>query len=177
MATNRFLLNIVNALLFQLGWFICVLSGSMKAAVFTITALLVHFSLSSTRRADVIAVCVAVLIGVIHDALLIQLGLVRFVESSSFPPVWMMCLWVLFALTFHHSIQWIYSRPLWSGVLGALFAPVSYLAGVHLSSAEWSGPLWAIVPIIMALWLVVLPAHRLFCRRIERYVAFRFESQ
>jgi hypothetical protein len=168
-------LKIGNALMFQLGWFICVLMGNFAGVLFTLAAVTIHFFLSRERVKDLAAIALAGVMGFAHDFLLMTLGLVRFSEPGLLPPPWLTCLWVLFALTLNHSLQWIYLRPLWSSVLGCLFAPLSYMAGVHLSSAEWSGSLWAVIPIIAALWLFILPVHYLFCRRIEKYVEHRFQ--
>ena len=168
---NRALVfNLANALIFQLGWFVCILGGSLLAAVFTTIVLAIHFFLVSRRVDDLIAVVLAVVLGLVHDLLLIHTGQIQFVESAQLPPLWLMCLWALLGITLNHSLQWIYYRPLWSSLLGAVFAPLSYLAGVALSSAEWSSPLIEVLPIIAALWLIILPLHRFLSLRISSYV-------
>ncbi len=169
--------TITNALIFQAGWFVCILWGNLAAIIFTVPALLFHFSKSSARLADVIAVIIAVALGIIHDSVLIHTGHIVFVESTIMPPLWIICLWALLGITLNHSMQWIYSRPLWSGVLGAVSGPLSYVAGVKLSAAEWSSPhleivpIMAAIPLIALMWLLVLPLHRLLSLRILTYVA------
>lgn len=174
---NRALVFIItNALLFQVGWFVCILWGNLAAILFTVPALVFHFITSATRLADVVAVIIAVTIGIIHDSVLIHTGHIVFVESTIIPPLWIMCLWALLGITLNHSMQWIYSRPLWSALLGAISGPLSYLAGVELSAAEWSSPrleivpIMAAVPLIALMWLLVLPLHRLLSLRILNYV-------
>ena len=170
MMKRTLLLTITNVLLFQAGWLVCILCGSLWAGAFTVTALAFHFVVYPQRLADVIAVLLAVVIGLIHDSLLLHAGYIVFLESVYFPPLWLVCLWALLGITLNHSLVWIYSRPLWSALLGALAAPLSYMAGVKLSSAEWSSPLVDVVPIIAILWLVVLPLHRLIGLRVLSYV-------
>lgn len=170
MMNRSLLLTITNALLFQVGWLVCILCDSLWAGVFTLIALIFHFSVYPQRLADAVAVLLAVVIGLIHDSLLLHAGYIVFVESVVLPPLWLVCLWALLGVTLNHSLVWIYSRPLWSSLLGALAAPVSYFAGVKLSSAEWSGPLLDVVPVIAILWLVVLPLHRLISLRVLAYV-------
>jgi len=162
--------TIANAVLFQVGWFICILCGSFWAGIFTLMAISFHFMIFTRRLEDTIAVVVAVALGLIHDSLLLHAGLIRFVESSHLPPLWLTCLWLLLGITLNHSLIWIYSRPLWSSLLGAIAAPLSYLAGVKLSSAEWSGTLLEVLPIIATLWLVILPLHRFLSLRVLSYV-------
>jgi hypothetical protein len=159
--TNKALVfTIANALLFQAGWFVCILCGSFWAGTFTLAAIIFHFVISRQRRDDAVAVLIAIALGLVHDSLLLHGGHIRFVESAYLPPLWLVCLWALLGITLNHSLVWIYSRPLWSALLGAIAAPLSYLAGVSLSSAEWSSPLVEVLPIIAILWLVVLPLHR-----------------
>lgn len=162
--------TITNALLFQLGWFVCILGGSFWAAVFTLAALAFHFSISRKRLDDALAVIIAVLLGLIHDGLLLHTGHIQFGESLYLPPLWLVSLWALLGITLNHSLIWIYSRPLWSGLLGAISAPLSYLGGVKLSSAEWSSPLLEVLPIIAVLWLGILPLHRFLSLRVLFYV-------
>lgn len=169
--SRSLLFTLLNALVFQLGWFICILCGSLWAAVFTLIVLCVHFYFVHARQSDAIAVFICVLMGLIHDSLLIHAGYIEFVETENWPPLWLSCLWILLGLTLNHSLRWIYERPLWAGLLGAIGGPLSYLAGVKLSSAQWSSPLMEVIPIIAALWLVILPLHRFLSLRIKPYVS------
>ncbi|WP_062062082.1 DUF2878 domain-containing protein [Cellvibrio sp. OA-2007] len=170
MKRRALLLTIANVLVFQAGWLVCILFGSLWAGAFTLCALVLHFVFYTQRLKDTVAVLLAVVIGLVHDLLLLHTGSILFLESVYLPPLWLMCLWVLLGLTLNHSLSWIYSRPLWSGLLGAIAAPMSYMAGVKLSSAEWSSPILEVVPIIAALWLVILPLHRLISLRVLTYV-------
>lgn len=168
---NRALVfTVTNALLFQVGWLVCILCGSFWAGIFTLAAIIFHFVIVPQRREDAVAVVIAIALGLLHDLLLLHSGHIQFAESSYLPPLWLICLWVLLGITLNHSLVWIYSRPLWSALLGAIAAPLSYLAGVKLSSAEWSSPLVEVLPIIAILWLVVLPLHRFLSLRVLSYV-------
>lgn len=176
MNNKALVFTITNAVLFQIGWLICILWGNPAAIYFTALALLLHFLFSSIRLADALAVIISVLIGLAHDLFLIHGGHILFVESTNFPPLWLICLWALLGITLNHSLQWIYSRPLWSSLVGAVAGTLSYIAGVALSAAEWSSPeldilpIMAAVPLIAFLWLLVLPLHRMLSLRILSYV-------
>lgn len=162
--------TLTNVVLFQVGWFACILGGNVWAVSFTFAALVYHFTVSEQRLNDVVAVLIALALGLLHELLLLHGGYIRFVESSVLPPGWLLCLWILLGITLNHSLTWIYSRPLWSGLLGAIAAPFSYLAGVKLSSAEWSSTLVEVLPIIALLWLGLLPLHRFLSLRVLSYV-------
>lgn len=170
MINRALVFTITNAVLFQVGWFVCILCGSFWAGVFTLVAIAFHFMIVQQRRDDAVAVLIAIALGLLHDSLLLHSGQIQFAESAYLPPLWLVCLWALLGITLNHSLVWIYSRPLWSALLGAIAAPLSYLAGVSLSSAEWSSPLVHVLPIIAIMWLAVLPLHRFFSLRVLSYV-------
>lgn len=163
-------LTAINVLLFQVGWFVCILCGSQWALLYTAGALCLHFTLSAQRLADLVAVILCVAIGLVHDLILIRTGQINFVESFLWPPLWLLCLWILMGITLNHSLRWVYERYYWAAVLGAVSGPLSYLAGVKLSSAQWSSPLMEVIPIMVFLWLLVLPLHRFLSLRIKSYV-------
>lgn len=168
---------LANALLFQLGWLVCVLGGNRWALVFTFCVLILHFSLYRHVLRDIVSIAVALIIGVGHDVFFMYSGLIDFGNyPSSLPPPWLVCLWVLMALTLNHSLTWIYERYWLSGLLGAIAGPASYWAGVALSPAQWSGSPLLVVSIMAALWLLILPLHRCASRRIESYVRTKISS-
>jgi len=170
MISKALVFTIANGVVFQLGWFVCILGGSIWAALFTFIAMLFHFVISQQRVADTVAVFIAVALGFLHDLLLLHSGQIQFLESLYLPPIWLVCIWALLGITLNHSMVWIYSRPVWAALLGAIAAPLSYLAGVRLSSAEWSSPLLEVLPIIAILWLAILPLHRFLSLRVLSYV-------
>jgi hypothetical protein len=164
--TPSLLYTLTNAIIFQVGWFICILFGNFWAGLFTLCAFIFHFSTSSTRKADALAVCLCVAIGLIHDSILLHGEFLHFQEGGDFSPLWLVCLWALLGINLHHSLRWIYQRPLIAGGLGAICGPLTYLAGIRLSSAEWISPLIEVIPLIAVLWLFVLPLHRFLSLRI-----------
>lgn len=159
-----------NVLLFQIGWFVCILCGSSWAFFYTLVALTLHFYWSSARVSDLVAIVLAALIGLVHDCVLIKFGQIHFAESTSWSPLWLICLWVLLGATLNHSMRWIYQRPRWAAAFGFIGGPLSYTAGVKLSAAQWASPLTEVIPIIAFLWLLVLPLHRFLSLRIKPYV-------
>lgn len=170
-SSTRF--NIINALVFQIGWFICVLYGSLWAGLFTGLILVGHFLYTPRRRDDVIALTVAALIGLAHDAILLGCGLIQFAETQSMSPLWVLCVWILLGINLNHSLRWVYERPWVGAILGAICGPFSYLAGERLSSAQWTSPMAEVVPLLVIMWSLVLPIHRWLSQRIsQRFVAY-----
>ena len=152
-------LVLVNAALFQGGWFVAVLGGNLWAAMFTVVATGLHFYyLSDNPRADFSCASLTVIIGLIHDNVLAGLGVIDF--STTITPIWIACIWWLLGITLRHSLGFIYRRPLLSAVGGALSAPLAYSGGIYLSDALWGvSPVTGLL-IISFVWLLILPAHR-----------------
>ena len=47
-------------------------------------------------------------------------------------PIWIVVLWVLFALTLNHSLSWLKGRVVLAAIFGALGGPLAYVAGEKL---------------------------------------------
>ena len=167
--------NIINAVVFQVGWFICVLYGNLWAGLFTAVTLILHFKYTPVRRGDLVALVLALAFGVIHDAILLGGGLIQFAETRAMSPLWVLCVWVLLGINLNHSLRWVYERPWIGALLGAICGPLSYLAGERLSSANWtsSNLLLDVVPLLVIMWALVLPLHRWLSQLIlQRFVAY-----
>ncbi|MDO3382497.1 DUF2878 domain-containing protein [Gilvimarinus algae] len=163
---SRYRLILLNALMFQLGWLVCILFGSLYALIFTVAASLFHFWLFGNQRADWLYASIALFMGLLHDSLMLATGVFGF-AGHFLPPVWLLCLWWLLGLTLRHSLYEIYRRPLLASLLGAVSAGFAYYAGVSLSPISWGTLGEAGVLIIAAAWLVVLPLHRRVCALLE----------
>ncbi len=170
MAINSRYFFWVNLLLFQLGWFAAILGGNLVAALFILPALSWHFFYSPCKKDDLLAVLICLALGICHDSLLLHLNLLVIPEYPLFPPMWLILLWALLGATLNHSLRWIYERPIIAAVSGAIAAPLSYLAGVNLSIAEWAGSLRQVIFIIAIIWLFLLPLHRFLFLRLRHYV-------
>jgi len=161
----RFVANIV---LFQLGWLTCVWQGGLLALVATTIILALHFYFIVERkdlRLESQLIASVFLVGLVVEMLVVNLGaLVPAVESDSLalsswsPPVWLLCLWLLFATTLRHSLLWMQQR-LWLCVLfAAVSAPLSYYAGSLLSPYMSLGSsLLFSLAVIGVLWVIAFP--------------------
>jgi Protein of unknown function (DUF2878) len=170
MAINSRYFFWINLVFFQLGWFAAILGGNLTASLFILPALCWHFFYSPCRRDDLLAVVICLVLGICHDSLLLNLHLLVIPQYPIFPPLWLIMLWALLGITLNHSLRWIYERPMIAAVLGAIAAPLSYLAGVKLSDAEWAGSLSQAIFIIAIIWVFLLPLHRFLFLRLRRYV-------
>jgi hypothetical protein len=149
---------LINLALFQLGWLVCVLGGNIYAAVFTSLALLIHGWLILDDRREWKLIAVIVFCGCLWDISMAQIGVIHFTDTMiAGIPLWLVCLWLLFATTFRHSLLWL-RRYLWLAVpLGGVFGPLSYWFGADLAEVELRAPVFASLAIMAAGWAVLFP--------------------
>jgi hypothetical protein len=172
-ATTR----LINAALYQAGWFACVLGaadghGAAGAAV-AAGLVGVHVLLSSDRRRDLGLMAGALALGVVMETGQIAGGTYASLGGTpprALPPVWLLLLWVQFGTTFRYGLHPITSRP-WRAVLfGAAGGPVAFLAGEALGAVVLRRPLDGSLAMLAAGWALAM-ALVAFARRGEATMA------
>lgn len=154
--------NIINFVLFQLSWLVCVLSGAagnnLPAILVTVFFVLVHFQYFASRYADSRLIIAGLIVGLILDSFYSAAGLMQY-NAQSWPPVapwWILCLWVNFMLTLNHSLSWLMDRLWLSALLAAVGSPLSYFAGQKLGALTWQQPELLVIVAAVS-WAIVVP--------------------
>ncbi|MBW3760829.1 DUF2878 domain-containing protein [Aeromonas jandaei] len=118
--------------------------------------LLLHFLFSPSSQRDRRLLSIAVA-GCLLDALLWQLGLFHFPAGF---PLWLVLLWLGFALTLAHGMRWLLRLPRWQQALfGMVGGTSSYVAGAAMGAVHlpWGiGISAALLAVIWMWWLPVL---------------------
>ncbi len=149
----------------QIGWFACALGAANNlpwAGPIVVTIyLLVHLYLVEDRHQELRLILLVGLIGTLIDGLMRFSGLL--IYESAIPtvtwlaPVWITAMWMLFSSTFNSSLSWLKGRPVIAVILGAVFGPLSYIAGVRLEAIAF-GQEWLQTVLVLALvWGVAMP--------------------
>jgi hypothetical protein len=161
--------TLINLALFQLGWLVCVLGGNVYAAVFTALALLIHRWLILNDRREWKLIAVIVFCGCLWDISMAQSGVLHFSDAMlAGIPLWLVCLWLLFATTFMHSLLWL-RRYLWLAVpLGGVFGPLSYWFGANLADVELRAPVIASLAIMAGGWAVLFPCGIYYAATLDK---------
>lgn len=151
-----------NALLFQLGWFACVLGARHPALLAVAVACLVTHLSCLAKPGEVRLIVAVSLCGWLTDSLLLALGVFEFGGHRWLPPFWLLLLWPVFACTLRHSLHWT-ANPWWrASLLGAVGGPLSYWGGVQLAGARLPLGIWPSLLVLAAVWALLLPVlHRL----------------
>lgn len=150
----------LNAALFQIIWFVCLLGGSLWALLATVLYLFLHDRYFMNTRREWRLLGVFVGLGFIVDGALFRLGVFfnnDSVGSIAVPPIWLLCLWVCTASLFAHSLAFLRTRYLLSSVLGLIGPTMSYFAGAKLAGITLADPLWLSLCVVAGIWSIVLP--------------------
>ena len=158
---------VINFMLFQVGWFVTVIGVANRSEWIAISSvfiiLFVHLYMARDRLTEMFLVIAAGSMGFIADSILISTGLFSTLGKIGLQgtaPLWLVCLWMLFAITINYSLRWLKRRYVTAMVMGIIFAPLAYVAGdkfgVLSFSAEYS--LYFILLIIGIVWAVVTPS-------------------
>ena len=149
--------NLINAGLFQLGWFACVLGGNSLWLLLAGGALLAHLLWISRSLAQVRLIAVVCVLGSTVDSLLLNAGVFAFKQAGVLIPFWLVLLWALLAITLNHCLAWT-AKPLWRAILlGAIGGPLSYYAGQRLGSVQFPLGLWPTLLGLSLLWAGLFP--------------------
>ena len=148
---------LVNAVGFQLGWSIAVWAGDWPAILYTFCFLVIHFKFFSLQQ-EWIVVATIVLVGIAIDSILAKLSILQFEQSGVIIPVWLICIWVLYATTLAHTLAWLKTQILLAAVLGAVFGPLAYYAGMAIIGKNIGLPLMQGLLLFSTIWAMLLPA-------------------
>ncbi len=163
----------INFVLFQAGWFACVLAAArdLSAAGTLAAAGIVAFHiLRATRPLRSAAFILGVgVLGVLWDSTLAAMGWVSYQSGVLIPgtaPVWIAALWALFATTLNSSLAWLQGRPGLAAVFGALGGPLSYWAGERMGALRLESPVAALTQFAVG-WAVFMLVLTKTARRAE----------
>ena len=151
-----------NFIAFQIGWFSCVLGaayGMPWLAFVVLPIVLWNMQKSRSVSAEMLLVLLAVLLGGLLDSFLVRSGWLRypsgmFIEGVA--PYWILAMWALFATTLNASMNWLKKNLLLAAVMGAVFGPLSYLAGEEFGAIEFIN-FNASIFVLAVAWAFALP--------------------
>ena len=148
---------IANAVLFQLGWFACVLGGDGPWLLTVPAIVAVHLWWISSWQAEGKLLISVFLAGSALDSFLLNLGVFDLGEPRQLIPLWLACLWLLLATTLNHCLAWT-ARPWWrASLLGAVAAPLSYYGGAQIADVGLPYGTWQSLLLIGLIWAVAMP--------------------
>lgn len=179
---------LINALSFQIVWFICVQGNSLYAAFAILSLLVLHAIVFRVGMSTHIKSCLFLLafclVGFLGDSMIAYSLELTYTSdwnaqvfsvfstlptSPTFPipefsflgPVWLLCLWIAFSITMNHSMAWLFKSPFMAFFAGLLFVPFSYIAGIKLSGSTLVAPYWQFFVLEGCWWALLLVGYQI----------------
>jgi hypothetical protein len=166
---------LVNFVLFQLGWFTCVLGAAHGMPWAGVAAALVivawHLARAPRPRPELTLLVIAAAIGFAWDSALVALGWIEYPNGALIPgtaPVWIVAMWVVFATTLNVSLGWLKrSLPL-ALLFGAVGGPLAYVAGGKLGGLSFLQQTPALIALALG-WALITPLLLRIADRCDGY--------
>lgn len=166
--------GVFNYLGLQIGWFACALGaargfpwvGPLVVSIY----LALHLWWSSDRLRELRFILIAGVFGMAIDSLKKASGLISY--ASEFPPsnwlapIWIIAMWMLFSSTLNGSLAWLQGRYALAAVLGAIFGPLSYIAGARMGAIVFNHNMTLTIGVLALVWASVIPALAWLARRM-----------
>jgi hypothetical protein len=176
-------LMLQNFILFQVGWFGCVVGGATHdyywAGVVIVSFIIaVHLVRASEIRNEFLLIILTMLVGTTWDSALTAAGLFQFshgVFASWLVPSWMIAMWALFATTLNVSLKWLKHRYVLAAVFGAIGGPLAYYAGHRIGAVDFSDTLTTMVA-VGAGWSLIMPGLMLMTKYFNGYQALSHKT-
>lgn len=164
--------KIYNAVVFNVAWLVCVLGGSLAAIPAALIVISIHLFFFSKNKTELALIIVVLLLGIVVDSLLMRSGLLQSPDGSVWPPLWLVCLWALFATTLNHSLKWFQTHIGVAIILGGVAGTLTYLAGTRLTAFSLREPQALTLGVMFAVWCVVFPFCLMLAKNLlgEQYV-------
>ena len=167
--------KIINVLLYQLGWFSCLLGAAwgypLSGAFIALLLMAGHLVLAESRKSELYLMLFACLLGVVIDTLQQAAGVFTFKTDPAWPlwlPLWIFVIWAQFATLFHYGLYWLLGRYLLSAFLGCIGGPLAYWGGVRLGAAQFDENLIFSVSSLALVWALVMPILVCMSARLDR---------
>ncbi len=156
--------KIINVVIYQVGWFCCVLGAALgfplSGAIGALALVAVHLLLSDARKAEGKFLLAACLLGVVVDSLQQAAGLFMFKTDPRWPlwlPLWVFVIWAQFATMFRFALNWLAGRYLLAALFGALGGPLAYGGGIRLGAATFGDNPMMTLLVLAFVWSLVTP--------------------
>lgn len=149
---------------YEAVWFAAVISAGHGLAWPGAAAILLfvawRLSVSKQRPIEVRLVGVALVIGLLADALLVWTGTATYAAPWPWPeaPLWLTALWIAFALTIVPLFGYLHARPWLAALFGLVGGPIAYLGAARgWQVVQFGQPEWHALALLAVEWGIALP--------------------
>lgn len=152
----RFWINLVG---YQLVWFVAVTAVARGAPWLAVAAPLLfagtQWIASAQRLNDARLVACALLLGIAVDGLLAASAWLTYASPTPAlaAPLWILSIWIAFAMTINHSLTALRARPALAAALGAIGGPLAYGGAARgFDAVRFAPPAWHAMAALAVGW-------------------------
>lgn len=167
---------IINFVLFQIGWFACVLGAGKQLPWLgvIVVAMIVAWHLLQAKQAkpEIILLVLALVIGGMFDQLMLMNGLISYQAhgwSISLLPAWILALWAVFVTILNVSLRWMRGKWLVAILFGAIGGPLAYIGAEKLGAVTLNALPMSYVALSVG-WAILTP---LLLKVSEKFDGFK----
>jgi len=151
--------NILNFVMFELGWLACVILSQAWALAIVAIFLMLHFVLVSQYKMDELKfIVIGTLAGSLLDGLWLRTGILADTSGAAvLTPPWLIALWAIFMTSLNHSLKWLGRNRLLMFLIVPIAGPFAYWSASALGAVTLPN----LLPSLLALavgWLVLFSA-------------------
>ena len=169
-------IKVLNAIFFYIIWWGCVLgiqySYNYLGPLLKIIVGIAHLNIIVDFKKEVKLILAVGLLGLIVESFHLHSNLLDYsgyiFANSLFPPLWILCMWLGFAGTLNYSMFWMKGRWILMIICGAIFGPMSYLAGVKLGVLNLNFSYTLSIVVIGITWGLSIPIMYYMNRQIYK---------
>ena len=166
---------LTNVILFQVGWFACVMSGAANrpwiAVIVAFIVVSFHVFRAHDREPELKLIMIALGVGAIWDSILVSQNWLKYDSGLLLPnmaPYWIILMWGLFATILNVSLRWLRGRWAMAALFGAIGGPLAYYGGYRLGALEFGNETTAIIALSVG-WAVLTPLLMSVASRFDGY--------
>lgn len=161
--------KVAYAVAFQIGWFICIMAENTPGLIYTavvISAHLIYLQIILNKALwlkECLWLVVVFLAGCALETLTFSAGFLYletppiFFDHLILPPIWLLNLWLLFALALRTCLSVIFLTPRLTYLISLIAIPLNYYAGTQLNAdVNLNSPYFLSLALISVLWVFLL---------------------
>ena len=167
---------IINFVLFQIGWFACVLGAGKQLPWLGVIVVAVivawHLLQAKQVKPELVLLVLALLIGGLFDQLMLINGLISYQAhgwSISLLPAWILALWAVFVTVLNVSLRWMRGKWLVAILFGAIGGPLAYMGAEKLGAVTLNALPMSYVALSVG-WAILTP---LLLKISEKFDGFK----
>ena len=164
---------LLNAIAFKVAWVSTIFGGAnelpMLGPLAVMIAVGIHLWMAAEPQRELTLVAITGAIGLAWDSAMVSAGWMSYTSGTfvtGLAPYWILGMWMLFATTLNVTFRWLHSRMLLATLMGAVFGPLSYMAGSAAGAVVLNNPT-AVYITLSASWALLMPGLLLLARQLD----------